>query len=214
MVNNKVMDKILMTIVFLVPEPFKSEVIVLNKELAKESTSRFVSEFETFTPHITIYQAEFPIKNEVAVLDRIKSISSKHEPLFFVSDKPSIKHRFVAMGYKKSPEIENFHEHIVKELNPLREGNIKSAYVELPNNLTAEEQEKVNEFGYPYVMNLYSPHMTIISLENSEQAQGVAKKMQYNKSFFVDTVRVAIASTMKDGVKVKKIHAFALGAKK
>lgn len=209
--ENKGADNILITITFAVPEPIRSEVVKLNKKLAEENKVRFVSEFTTFTPHITIYQAEFPKENKKKVLEVIKLLVESTTEIFFASSKPSTKGGYVAISFEKSEEIEDFHKYVVEKLNLLREGNIKNSYKESMQIFSEEEQENISAFGYPYVMNLYNPHMTVVSLESADKVQSVAKEIRFNKSFSVNTINVVISNSNKKEAGEKELHKFNLG---
>lgn len=200
------MEKVLMTIVFAIPEPFSGGFVDLNRKLSKENKTRFVSEFPIFTPHITIYQAEFPKRNESKVLEEVKSMANSSERLLFVSDKPSVKGRYVAMNFKRSKEIENFSRHVVERLSPLREGNVKEVYRNSVQNLSKEESDNVAKWGYPYVMDLYNPHVTILALDDERDAQGVAKEIKCASTFLVNAIKVVSSSVDAEGEKVSVIR--------
>jgi 2'-5' RNA ligase len=185
----------------------------LNKQLSKKYRTHFTSEFLNYSPHITIYQAEFPNKNKAKVLRMIKSLVANSEEVLFVPSVVDIKRRYVAFTFKKDRDIGHFHKQLVEGLNLFREGQIKDVYSNSMQNFTQAERNNIKKWGYPYVMKLYNPHLTILELEDEKDTPKVSKTVSWNKSFLVNTVRVIVSNKDKNGDKTRTIHDYILNAK-
>ncbi len=207
------MNSELITIVFSLPTPIKKELMDLNRQLSEKYKTFLGSEFPTYTPHITIYQAEFPKKNEKEVLQVIKSLASTSEAVSFVPIGIKIKGRYVSLGLEDGGEAERFHKKLIEKLNPLREGNIKDSYKISTQNLTKEEQKNIDEWGYPYVMNLYRPHLTVLALADEKDATEVSRAISWSKSFLVNTITTIISGKDEQGAKLKIVREFHITAK-
>jgi hypothetical protein len=114
----------------------------------------------------------------------------------------------VAFRFEKNEEIEGLHQEIVGKLNSLREGKIKSSYEDPGQMYSDKEKNQIKDFGYPYVMELYNPHLTIIALENDSDAPNVAKSLSWNKKFLGHCITVIISHEDDQGVRTKTMHDF------
>jgi Protein of unknown function (DUF1045) len=96
-------------------------------------------------------------------------------------------------------------------LNPLRGGIIKKAYQESVESFTELERENIRTWGYPYVMDCYVPHCTVISLENESDATSAANAITLPGRCSARSVVVRMLSTNDKGEVTKNTIEFILG---
>lgn len=115
-------------------------------------------------PHISTYYApEFPEENLPKVSKALKDIATNLKPIELISDNISEFFGYVAIWFKKTPEIIKVHEEILTALNPLRDGHISEEYLEkIKNNkYPPDEIEYVKKYGGHMVLNAFRPHLTL-----------------------------------------------------
>jgi 2'-5' RNA ligase len=192
------------TITFSIPEDILNKLKSINNLLSEKYKSKLKTEFISYRPHITIYQIEIPSSNEKEVINQMKKITWESKKIFFQSDTFSIKWNYIAYSFIRSIDIQEFHKKIVESLNPFREWLIKNKYDNL-ENFTKIEKENILNYWYPYVINAYIPHVTIILLENKEDINNAINEISFNESFFVDTLAVVISKNDINGGSKKDI---------
>ncbi len=192
------------TIVFGLPKQMVSVVGSLSKDLE----SHFETQEQLVEPHITIYQAKFPIQSKESVIQALHKICSQHVPLMFKYLKPNIKNKFVGIALKKTKLINKLHEDVVQTLNPLRQGALKSVYVERRNEFSVSEQNMIDKRGYPYVFDEYIPHITLCLLANIDDTILASKSIIGIQDFMVDKIQLIVYSN-----GVKEYYSFACGTR-
>lgn len=190
-------NKVRMTFVFKIKDFTRTKALNVHKKLLKKFGERHTSEYSSYTPHITIHQAEFPEKNEEEVLRLVQKIVEITNRIVFIPIGISSKKRYVAVNFKKTPAIAEFQEVLIKNLNPFREGALKDMYRESFRNFEGDEQENIQSWGYPYIFDSYSPHLTLISLEKIEDAPEATKMIHWEQDFEVRQVEIVVS---KEGV--------------
>ena len=154
-------------------------VLYLLDERSEKLAYRLANEAEKFgkcqfkldvdhLPHITIYHAEYPVKNLSKIRSSLKNYSNKLHGSKLWSQGLESGWGYVGVNFKKTKDILKIHEDLVKELNLLREGHVREKYHEEIEKGIYSQSEAINirEFGYPYVLDLYRPHMNLVKFEN------------------------------------------------
>ncbi|MFA7285113.1 MAG: DUF1045 domain-containing protein, partial [Candidatus Absconditabacterales bacterium] len=157
-------DYFLGTVIFTLPEQTISELQGNTKELE--------GAFETVgslpEPHITLYQAKFPVVQKNAVVEELAQICSQCAAPRFEYVGPNIKNNYIGLAFRRTESLMVLHETIVKTLNPIRSGAIKSVYIERRSEFSPLEQEMIDTRGYPYVFDNYIPHIALVLLANGD----------------------------------------------
>lgn len=188
-----------MTITFQIPVETKGQLAEIRKNLsASYSTKSELSDF-----HSTIYQCKLPEEKLSEAISRIESIAKKYSTFSFEYEGLNIKNEYVGIAYTKTPELEFFHEEIINTLNSLRNGLIRSTYVEKRDLYSSKEQAYIDQFGYPYVLDLYQPHIALIALENKAESSSVAAEIIIPVSFTSTNLEIVIIS--EEGKTIKSI---------
>ena len=158
------------------------QAIELSQKLSDKSKTYFVLDGQNYFPHLTIYSPEFPKNKLDGVLSTIESIcattKSFESPFLDIQSHDG----YVDVEVELNDSFQNLHEIIVEKLNPLREGHLREKYTVEANlaELTETQRQNIKKYGYPDVMEIYRPHLTLIRLENSDEALSLAKNIKWN----------------------------------
>jgi len=197
--------------VLKLPDKVVEEAIALSREIAKDNKAVFVLDGIRFHPHITVYSPEYPEKNLDNVLENVEEITKNTEKVKLIFERIDTKQGFIVVGFVFSSEIKRLHEKVVEMLNPLREGHLKGKY-EAPDyrmKLSQEKKENITKYGHPGTMTLYSPHLSIIRLEDEFLAEKVTETIKWNTvEFVVD--KLAVYTMGENGTCKKLVREFAL----
>ncbi len=166
-----------LNIAFKVPGDVAKYCIELSKELSKYGDTHFVLDGTNYFPHITIYSPEFPISNINNLYKKLEMI--KADSISFKFCQKVAGEGYVGVEFSSSKSIKDLHKKIVNMANPLREGHIIAKY-KRSNYLckcTNKQIRYINEYGYPRVMDLYKPHLSILRFKDEDLAKKVLKKL-------------------------------------
>lgn len=164
-------------IAFMPPTDVAKYVAKLSKEISEKEKTYFVIDNKNIYPHITIYPPEYPTYKIEEVLSKVEKLAKKLPRVKFKFEKIKNFDDYISVGMHYSKEIRNIHETIIEELNPLRDGHIKQDANN--TNLLKEEKENIQKYGYPNLMDSYSPHITITRLGEEEIAEKIIKEIKW-----------------------------------
>jgi 2'-5' RNA ligase len=190
----------------------EQQAINLSRQLSGRGESYFILDGTAFYPHITIYAPpylESQLKEVLEVAQKISGNFSRPKCMF-----TTIKaHQgYLGIGIHLSEEIKRFHEETVLRLNPLRERELRSGYtlgLDYHLYFSKAQEKSLLMYGYPGVVDLYQPHLTIIRFKNSVLAEEMAGSIDWGiKEFAADTLAVFIMG--EHGTCKKLIREFAL----
>lgn len=163
------------------PRDIFGEVIELSNEISKDNDAYFALDGSNFIPHITLYSPEYPSENIDKVLNTASQIIKN--TLAFTARFTEIRSHFgyidIALG--KTEEWIDLHERIVNELNPLRDGHLREKYLDSEElkQYTNQQQEYIKKYGYPEVLNSFTPHLTVGRLRDEVLAKEVARSLDF-----------------------------------
>jgi 2'-5' RNA ligase len=179
---------------FKLPMNATEKAIALSQEIGRNYKTFFIIDNVQFYPHITIYSPEYPQLNINKILKVVERITSNASQIYFRFRKINSNQGFISIGFDYSPEIKRLHEEIVKKLNPLRMERIRKGYLEDSDyhmEFSQKQKENIKNYGYPDVMDLYKPHLTIARLKNESLAQKVSKDVNWDiPEFSVDKLAI------------------------
>ena len=140
------------------------EISKQSSNLAKISEPYFILDSKNFYPHISIYSIEIPQKNLSKIFNSIEETISTVKPFKLKFNGYEIRDGYVVLFCDKSLELKKLHRKILDEINPLRDNLIRDKYKDqsVMDKLTAKEKKYAIEYGYPGVLDLYRPHLTLI----------------------------------------------------
>ncbi len=190
-------NKIRVTFAFKVPSAISEEVVEIREKLLSEFDEQYSSEYPSYTPHITVYQAEFPDKNETKIFDVLQKIVKASHEVTFVPTEIGSKGRYVAVRFEKNHRLLKFQKTLVDELSPLRENILKKTYTESFESFEQNEQLNIQSWGYPYLFGSYQPHLTFIALKDIEDVSSAIKKTKWDKEFESNQLEVVVSKSSK-----------------
>jgi 2'-5' RNA ligase len=179
-----------LNIVFYIPQDIKEKAIALSREMGSNNKAFFVLDGIDFYPHITIYSPRFSESKIEEVVKAVREIADRTRKTEMVFKEITSHQGFVTLRFENSFSIKKLHEEIVFKLNPLRESkNVdESDYHAV---FGSEQQKSIEKYGYPHALDQYSPHMTIIRLEDAFWAENVSKRIKWDiPKFTVDKIAI------------------------
>lgn len=197
------MDTVTIGIAFKVPEEIKQQLKNLYIDVASKFPTKTITDYKNFDPHITIYHVKFPRANKEKVLAIVESIANETKSMAFRPEKVNVKFNFLGITFEVTDSIQELHENIVTQLNPLREGIIKNTYIEKAESYSSTEREYIAKYGYPYVFTEYRPHITIVNLEHESDIENAKEIIQWSTPFSVNELTVLFSEKDENG-NVKK----------
>ena len=204
-------EYIRLNIAIIPPEKVAIAAIELSKELSKPGKVSFILDGKNFHPHVTCYSPEFPTKNLDKIFGSIEELA--HNFKSFSCDFLELQTHdgYIDIEAQLNREFKQLHETIIEKLNPLREGHLREKYTVEENlqSLTEEQRQNIQKYGYPDVMELYRPHMTLTRLEDADEAVMLLKGIKWDiDELKVDTVGAFTMSSY--GTCKKLLNEFSL----
>jgi 2'-5' RNA ligase len=145
------------------PQNITREAIKLSGEISKGNAVYFVLNSVNFIPHITLYSPEYPKKNIDKALETVSRIIENSSAFTAYARETRSHFGYIDIAFQKTTEWINLHKRIVNELNPLREGHLREKYLDFDElkHYSSQQQEYINNYGYPEVFELFTPHLTL-----------------------------------------------------
>jgi 2'-5' RNA ligase len=201
-----------LNIAFRIPEAVSKAAIKLSREIAEKEDAHFVLDGIEYFPHITIYPAEFPENNLEKITQSIETLAADFLPIEFIFKNISDKNGWTCVYFDYSQEIKTLHEVMVGAINPLRKERIREKFKVAENieNLSDGQRSNIEKYGYPNLMDIYEPHLTITSLKDKTRAEKVAREIKWEiEKFKSDTIGIFISG--EHGTCRKLLKEFKLG---
>jgi 2'-5' RNA ligase len=161
-------------------------------------------------PHISLYQAEFPVENLEMIKSRLHNIA-KSQKHFSIKPPPEPYKKedkdFIEVSYEKSGELYQLQREILESLNPLRNGLLRTRDKERYNQLSREQRENLDNWGYRSVGNEFRPHLTLTRLKNPDSISGHNLP---KKEFSFRVSQIGIFHLEEYGTCIKKVAIYDL----
>ncbi len=134
----------------------------------------------SFPPHFTL-RGDFEIEDEVLP----KLIKSMHDkvgtfPIFDmrVTDYGSYPWKVILLKINVTPELRSLHEAVMQTIQKFRTTWVPKDLIENAG-FTGKQREYIEEYGYHFAFEYYSPHFTLASNDMSDKCfQDMQKKLQ------------------------------------
>jgi 2'-5' RNA ligase len=163
-------------------------------------------------PHITIYQPEYPISSFDEVIDTANEVVNKITKTKFVFKKIDRYQSSLWIVFELTRQIKDIHELVVKKFNPLRKEHQRKKFQPgstFYSKLSPEQQKNCRKYGHPSVISAYSPHITIIRLQNKSLAKKELPNLMWEISQFV-VGKIAVYKEGKHGTCKELVKEFPL----
>ncbi len=205
-------DFIRLNIAFVLPDEVSELAIKLSQGISKEYETYFALDGENYFPHVTIYSPEFPKKNIHEIFRKLEDLVHSSPGLsffpfvFFAEEKG-----FVDIEIENTIELYEFQKRVVEELNGFREGHLRDKYRngEYLSKLSDDEKRNVEKYGYPLVMNLFRPHITLSRLVDESKNKEIVSNLNVQLNPF-EVEEIGIFEMGKNGTCTNLVRKFKL----
>ncbi|MEI6352922.1 MAG: DUF1045 domain-containing protein [Candidatus Nomurabacteria bacterium] len=202
-------EKVFISITLIPEEKIENLVLKINEDLSEKFSINKPDSNKEYA-HISLYNANFPSHNRLLIENIIEDISKSFSNIELVPEYINSKSRFISIVFHKTEIIENLQNKIIEMLNPLREGLLQSEYTEKTESYSEKELFLVKMYGYPFCKEEFTPHMTLVELNDIEDTSSILKEIVWNKNVSIDKISMRIISKNEIGEKVVKTILFKL----
>jgi len=187
-----------------------NDATTLSKKLGRQGEVYFILNGCLAHPHVTLYSPEYPQVNYNRVISSVKSIAKQTSKIIAEPGRIKTNGGYVWLEILKTRSIKKLHEAVVVKLNPLRKGHLREKYQdpEILDQLSSKQKKNIANFGYPNVLNLYDPHLTITRFKDPKLATKLVKNLRWKKIFVFN--KIGVFTTGKYGTCKKLLHSFKL----
>ena len=160
--------------------------IALSQKVGQNFPTEFTLNHERYMPHVTIYQAHFPLKNIPLLVNELKGITSATEPFRINMEEFTISYdTFIFWICERSQALQSLHEEVVGRTNPLREGSILPHLTQV-TGLTEDDKIDMQRYGALGIGPGFRPHLTISRFSDFNDANAAINSLKEvnNKAIF------------------------------
>lgn len=157
-------DFLRLNIALIPPKNISDVVIQISKKISEEFETYFALDGINFFPHMTIYSPEYPKESLVGILDKLEEVTRELNPITLAPIKISAEEKgYLDIEMENSIEILDLHKYIIEVFNGFRRGHLRDKYKdeEYLSKLSIGEQQNIEVYGYPLVLDFFRPHLTI-----------------------------------------------------
>lgn len=194
---------------FILPEEVGKKAIELSRAISRLADAYFVLDGVDFYPHITIYPPEYPEKNIDKVLENIGRALEFSNSVRFQYERVETHQGYIGVEFERLSQIQKIHEDLVNALNPLREGYIREKDDDYQFEFSVKQLKNIQEYGYPDMMNLYNPHLTITRLRDQNKAEQILKTIEWDIPEFIVN-KIGVYKTGEHGTDRELVKEFTL----
>lgn len=182
-----------LNIAFRMPEEVAQEAMKLSREIAEKEDAYFVLDGATYFPHATNYAVEFPEKNLEKIINTVQELVADFAPLEICATENIAEQGWVGVYFEYSQQFKEIHTAFVEKLSPLRENRIREKF-DIGTFSSEEEQENIEKYGHPWILNLYNPHLTITKLKDNIIAEKIARELEWKiEKFQIDSIGIFVS---------------------
>jgi 2'-5' RNA ligase len=183
-----------LNIAFSLPKEVCDEAVKVSQNIHQLSPALFILDNKTLFPHITIYLAEFPQKNFSKIIRAVSNVVMNQKPFTLSFKSFKTEYGYINITLEKTETLRSIHENIVRNINTFREGHLREKYRASSlflNQFSDKERSYIIQYGFPYLMDLYRPHLTVSYFEDHKIAEKISKKLSWeNKTCTVDKISI------------------------
>ncbi len=157
--------------VVLLPDAATTDrLISLSELLAKDFPTVFTLDKEAHLPHLSLYSARYPLRNQGRVEEAVRNIAGTLNGLDVKLEGYSEFLGFVFFDAVKDEVIQGLHDRVFSALNEQREGQVGDVQRSL-KGLSPRLRANIRRGGYIFIGEDYSPHVTLGYLQDRELAR-------------------------------------------
>ena len=141
---------------------------IKNKTLISIADSFKLEKIDELPYHLTFYSLELLDNKKRELEEIVEKIRTSIIPLKIrINRVETTGYRIARFSIKKSTSLQKLHERILRECRIFKNKNIESKVREFYHEFSREEQELIDLYGRPNVMQRFSPHITIGKIGNN-----------------------------------------------
>ncbi len=168
----------------------------------------FTLDNKQYYPHITLYMTEFPLKNIPRIEKKLSSVICKFRQFKLTSgDYQQSKNGYIDVSLKRSKEVADLQKAVVKALNPLRQGLIRSADIRRLRTSEKWQQKNIKLYGYGSIASHFRPHITFARLQKRKRGINILSDLP-RMNFSILCEKVVLLKAGKHGVGREVIKFF------
>ncbi len=180
-----------LNVVILPDERTTGVLLDWSERIASRFPTAYVLDRTNTLPHLSIYSAQYPARNQMGIEGAVGRIAQDRKPFDVQLSGFSAFSGFVFYDAVKDAAMNNIHESLVEGLNPLREGHISKTQRQL-TNLSEAQKEAIEDYGYVGVKELYKPHISVTKMLDPQQTdEAIALLPRQDLIFSVRQIAIA-----------------------
>ncbi len=201
-----------LNIILVVDDRFRKKALELAGKIGVGEEEVFHIDDNNYFSHVTVYSPEFPESNITEVVKVVGGFARNTKKFNLVATGFSAEDGFVIVDFERSDRIEELHGTIVQMLNPLREGRIGEKYLKgiKEGKYSVESVDMIENYGYPNVLKLYRPHLTLGRLINQEAAERSVKHLDSVGETVAQIEKIGISEMGPNGTCTNILYEFGL----
>ena len=183
-----------LNIALSLPKEVCDEAVKVSQNIHQLSPAAFTLDNKTLFPHITIYFAEFPQKNLPKIVRAVSNVVMNQHPFVLSFKSFKTESGYVNIILEKTETIRSIHENVVRSVNPFREGHLREKYRASSlflNQFSDKERSFIIQYGCPFLMDLYRPHLTVSFIEDFRIAGNISRGLLWeSKTCTIDKISI------------------------
>ena len=202
-----------LNIILIVDNKPRKKALNLASSVGMGDEQVFHIDDKKYFAHITIYSPEFSEKNIPKIIEMVEKISGGISKFDLPAVGLSAEDKSVIIDFEKTDKVVKIHETVVSALNQFRNGKIQEKYFSRikEGKYSKEQVEMIQKYGYPNVLKLYRPHLTLGRLTSQEIAEKVARNLSGdNELKAAKIIKIGISEMGSNGTCTDIIKEFNL----
>jgi len=202
-----------LNVIFMVDDESRKKVLNLANKIGVGREEIFHIDDKNYFAHITVYSPEFSKKNIPKIIETVEKMSKETGKLGLSIVRFSGEDGSVIIELEKTSRMKKIHETVVGALNHFRNGKIREKYLNRikEKKYGKEQVEMIEKYGYPNVLKLYRPHLTLGRLISQEVAARVVANLNSSNTLkAIEIVKMGISEMGSNGTCTNIIKEFDL----
>lgn len=171
--NKEKEEAVSLNIAILPDEKTSEQAIEWSQSLAEKLPTTYVLNPDSLLPHITVYQAHYPIVNINKLKDVLKKLAEETDRLKIDMGDLKVSHgTFVFWNCIKTKTLYDLQARTIRLADPLRNSLIMPQLKDR-TNLSPGDEYDIKTYGSLLIGERYKPHFTLTRLVNPEDADKV-----------------------------------------
>ena len=161
---------------------------------------------KNYFPHISIYPPEFPEQGLDKIISEVIKISKSVKPFKLTFKDILYEEGFLGINFKNDKKVKELHLMVLESINPLREDLMRDKYKDKKflGKQTKIAKGYIIKYGYPRVLDLYIPHLTLIRFDSLKSSDEVISKIKWDKNE-IEVSKLGIFEMGDNGTCIKLI---------